>query len=124
RSQGPHVGVGPKGYQRNPERLKEQVCDMFEEHGYLDASDIEVNVENSTIVLSGTVESRRAKRLAEDLAESVTGVKDVDNQLKVKERDKPGSESESGSRMSGQGGGSTMKGSRSFGGPGTGSSGS
>jgi osmotically-inducible protein OsmY len=34
--------------------------------------------------LPGTVDDRRAKRLAEDLAESVSGVKDVHNRLRVR----------------------------------------
>jgi len=33
--------------------------------------------------LSGTVENREAKRRAEDIAESVSGVSNVQNQLKV-----------------------------------------
>jgi hypothetical protein len=108
-AQGRYSGVGPKGYKRSPERLKEQVCDLLEEHGELDASDIDVKVEASTVTLSGTVDDRRAKRLAEDLAESVTGVTDVSNQIKVRSRDDErstegfGSESTRGSRSGKEG---------------------
>jgi len=84
---GPYAGVGPKGYKRSPERLKEQVSDALEEHGYLDASDIEVKVEETTVTLTGTVDSRETKRLAEDLASSVNGINDVNNQLKVRSRE-------------------------------------
>jgi hypothetical protein len=35
------------------------------------------------VTLTGTVEDRNAKRTAEDVAESVSGVQEVQNQLKV-----------------------------------------
>lgn len=82
--QGPFVGKGPRGYKRSPDRLKEQVCDLLEQHGEIDASDIDVKVEEDcTVTLSGNVDSRRTKRLAEDLAESVAGIRDVQNHLRV-----------------------------------------
>ena len=37
----------------------------------------------SSIIISGTVESKEDKRRAEDIAESVYGVRNVQNQLKV-----------------------------------------
>ena len=83
---GRYSGVGPKGYRRSPERLKEQVCDLLEDNGELDASDIEVNVEDGTVTLTGSVENRFMKRLAEDLAGNVAGISDVSNQLKVSPR--------------------------------------
>jgi osmotically-inducible protein OsmY len=80
---GPHVGKGPKGYQRNFERVKENVCDALEQDGFVDASNIEVRCENGEIVLTGTVLDRQQKRRAELLAERVDGVRDVHNQLRV-----------------------------------------
>jgi hypothetical protein len=86
-AQGRYSGVGPKGYKRSPERLKEQVCDRLEENGELDASEIEVKMEqDGTVTLTGSVENRYMKRIAEDIAGSVTGVSDVSNQLKVRSR--------------------------------------
>ena len=35
------------------------------------------------MTLTGTVDDRRTKRLAEDIAESISGVKDVTNQIRV-----------------------------------------
>jgi hypothetical protein len=52
--------------------------------GYLDASDVEVNVQNAEVTLTGTVNSRRDKRMAEDIADAVTGVMNVENRLRVK----------------------------------------
>src|SRR4030095_2408370 len=97
---GPYAGVGPKGYRRSSDRLKEQVCDLLEDNGELDASDIEVRVdEDGTVTLTGTVVSRRMKRVAEDLAGSVTGISDVSNQIKVRSRDNQ----QAGSRQEGSG---------------------
>jgi osmotically-inducible protein OsmY len=47
-------GVGPKVYQCSPERLREQVSDLLEDRGEIDASDIEVKVEGTTVELTGT----------------------------------------------------------------------
>jgi osmotically-inducible protein OsmY len=80
---GPYTGRGPKGYERSDERIREDICDRFTQHGYLDASDIEIRVERGEITLFGTVDSREAKHLAEDIAEEVSGVKNVQNQLRV-----------------------------------------
>ena len=55
-------------------------------HGYLNAEEIEIEVNNGQITLKGTVDSRQAKRLAEDIAESVAGVSQVINQLRIKQQ--------------------------------------
>jgi hypothetical protein len=78
-------GRGPKGYRRSDERIKEDVNDRLSE-GYLDASDIEVSVSNAEVTLTGTVNSRRDKRRAEDIAEAVSGVTNVENRLRVKQQ--------------------------------------
>jgi len=79
-------GRGPKNYRRSDERIKEDVNDRLSDDYYLDASDVEVAVENSEVTLTGTVNSRNDKRRAEDLAESVSGVTNVENRLRVKQR--------------------------------------
>ena len=55
-------------------------------HGHLNAEDIEIEVNNGQITLKGTVDSRQAKRLAEDMAEAVAGVSQVINQLRIKQQ--------------------------------------
>jgi osmotically-inducible protein OsmY len=79
-----HVGKGPKNWQRSDERIREDVNEALARHPEIDASDIEVKVQNCEITLTGTVADRRAKREAEDVAERVFGVKDVQNQIRVK----------------------------------------
>ena len=76
-------GRGPKGYQRSDERIHEDVCERLAMDHDVDASDIEVQVSGATVTLTGTVNHRSAKRRAEDLAEAVTGVRDVQNNLRV-----------------------------------------
>jgi anti-sigma factor RsiW len=49
----------------------------------VDASEIEVSVSDREVTLSGMVDSRDAKRRAEDCAESVSGVMHVQNNLRV-----------------------------------------
>ena len=78
-------GRGPKNYRRSDERIKEDVNDRLSDDYYLDASDVEVTVENMEVTLTGTVGSRNEKRRAEDLAESVSGVTNVENRLRVKQ---------------------------------------
>jgi hypothetical protein len=76
-------GKGPKGYQRSDERLQEQVNDTLTDDHMLDASGIEVTVKNGEVTLSGTVDNREAKRRAEDLVEDISGVKNVENRIRV-----------------------------------------
>jgi len=80
---GRHSGRGPKGWQRSDDRIREDVNERLTDHPHIDASDIEVQVQNGEVTLSGTVDDRQAKRLAEDITESVSGVREVHNQIRV-----------------------------------------
>lgn len=81
---GPHAGKGPKGYRRSDERIREDVCDRIASRGWIDASDVDVRVSEGEVTLLGTVESRRDKRLLEDMIDDVSGVRDVHNQVRVR----------------------------------------
>lgn len=87
---GPHRGKGPKGYQRSDERIKDDVNDRLADDSFIDASGIDVTVEGSEVVLTGTVDTREEKRRAEDIAERISGVKNVENRLKVRSRENTG----------------------------------
>jgi len=82
-----HRGKGPKGYIRTDERIKEDVNDRLSDDPMLDASDVEVSVATGEVTLNGLVTSRQDKRRAEDLAEAVSGVNNVQNNLRVKPND-------------------------------------
>jgi osmotically-inducible protein OsmY len=100
--EGPYRGKGPKGYTRSDERIKEDVNDRLNDDSRVDASEIEVTVTGCEVTLSGTVHSREEKRRAEDLAEAVSGVKNVENRLRVNQESSWGTQ--------GTGTGSTYKG--------------
>jgi hypothetical protein len=87
---GRHAGRGPKGYQRSDERLKEEVCERLTAHADIDASEIEVSVQNGEVTLEGTVENRQMKRAAEDCAEAVSGAQQVHNRLRVQSNQESG----------------------------------
>ena len=76
-------GRGPKNYQRSDERIREEICERLTMDHDVDATEIEVEVQGGVVTLNGSVNERHAKRLAEDLADSVRGVKDVQNNLRV-----------------------------------------
>jgi len=83
RGEGKFRGLGPRNYRRSDERVREEVCDRLTDNEWLDASEVEVNVAAGEVILSGAVDSRYAKRLAESIAESVSGVANVQNNLRV-----------------------------------------
>ena len=78
-----YAGRGPRGYQRSDERIREDINDRLTDDWYIDASDVEVIVNNGMVTITGRVDSREDKRRAEDIAECVSGVTDVSNQLRV-----------------------------------------
>jgi hypothetical protein len=79
----PHVGKGPKGYVRSDGRIREDVCEHLST-GYIDASEIDVQVAEGVVTLTGSVPDKRSKHDAEDLIEYVAGVREIRNQLRVR----------------------------------------
>jgi osmotically-inducible protein OsmY len=80
---GEHRGRGPKNYTRSDDRIREDVSDRLSDDSWLDASEIEVTVSKGEVTLAGTVHSREDKRHAEDLADQVSSVRHVQNNLRV-----------------------------------------
>jgi osmotically-inducible protein OsmY len=80
-----HAGRGPKNYRRPDERIREDVCERLKAHPLVDATEIEVDVRDSVVMLKGAVIDRRQKRFAESASEIVRGVQDVRNELTVRE---------------------------------------
>lgn len=77
-------GRGPQGYQRSDERLREMICERLTDHPAIDASNVSVEVSGQIVKLTGTVEDRRTKYEMEELIEGFSGVKDIDNQVRVR----------------------------------------
>jgi hypothetical protein len=100
---GGHRGKGPMGYQRSDDRVREMVNDTLEDEDHVDASNIEVKVEQGEVTLTGTVTDRQQKRRAEECVEHLRGVRDVHNQLRVQQggMGQPSMGSQSGMSQSG-----------------------
>ena len=81
---GRFFGRGPKDYRRSDERIREEICDRLLTHPDIDASEIAIAVTNGIVALTGIVEDRHEKRLAEYIAEDALGVNDVENRLTVR----------------------------------------
>lgn len=84
---GPHRGKGPKGFIRSDERIREDINSRLTDDAHVDASNIEVSVENGDVMLTGTVPDRFEKRRAEDISDLVSGVRNVENRLRVKKHE-------------------------------------
>jgi len=78
-------GRGPRGYTRSDERLLEIICERLTDDPRIDASDIEVEVQQQVVTLRGSVQDRYSKYAVEELAENA-GARDIQNQLRVNAR--------------------------------------
>src|SRR5262249_36107956 len=78
-------GHGPSNYTRTDERIREDASERLTDDWSVDARNIEVKVSGGEITLDGTVRTRDQKRRAEDLVEDLSGVKHVQNNLRVDE---------------------------------------
>ena len=63
----------------------EDACDCLTDDWGVDARQISVTVKGGEVTLDGTVPSRQQKRRAEDLIDDLSGVKHVQNNLRVQE---------------------------------------
>jgi len=81
-----HQGRGPKNYVRSNERIRDDINDRLTDDHYVDASEIEVRVENGEVSLNGSIENRNQRHRAELIAEQVSGVTHVQNNLRVQAR--------------------------------------
>lgn len=78
-----YTGRGPRGYQRNDAQIYEDVSEALWRSPQVDASEIEVKVDQGIVRLQGVVHKRQFKRWAEQLIEHVPGVIDVMNEIRV-----------------------------------------
>jgi hypothetical protein len=88
-SAGSYAGRGPRNYKRSDERILEDINERLTHHPLIDATEIEVSVQEGEVILRGSVDQREAKRRAEDVADSVSGVKNVRNELRVQQPQSP-----------------------------------
>ncbi|MCL4298502.1 MAG: BON domain-containing protein [Anaerolineae bacterium] len=67
---------------RSDEQILEEIRDRLNQYGQFDPSQITIEVNNGYVRLKGTVDSRRAKHLAQGAA-MVSGVRNIHNQLRL-----------------------------------------
>jgi osmotically-inducible protein OsmY len=80
---GSRSGQVPQFHRRSDDKIREEIWELLTNNADLDASELELHVESGEVTLTGTVDSRDARWLAEDLVTSVSGVREVNNRLKV-----------------------------------------
>ncbi|MCE7032610.1 BON domain-containing protein [Lysobacter sp. GX 14042] len=120
---GRYSGYGPRNYTRPDARISEDLCERLTHDPDIDPSDIEVRVSEGTVTLEGTVEHRWMKHRAEDLADSCSGVRHVENRIRVQSAStgsSGGSGGGAGAGAGAHGGGSTGRSSQASGGSETG----
>jgi osmotically-inducible protein OsmY len=76
------------GRERTPEpgsdeQIWEEVTEQLTRHPDIDATEFEVAVNEGHVTLTGRVDSREAKWLAEEVVRAISGVADLHNKLKI-----------------------------------------
>lgn len=83
-AEGPdYRGLGPRGYRKSDEAIKEDVSEALFRSRRVDASSIEVFVHEGDVTLRGMIADRKQKKLAESTIENIAGVSDVFNELRI-----------------------------------------
>jgi hypothetical protein len=84
RKPGPFAGVGPKGYLRGDDAIKEEVSLRLYEHGDIDASEIVVQVTDGVVRLEGTVADHEMRELLPEACEHILGMRELHNAVRVR----------------------------------------
>ena len=79
---GKHAGRGPKNYRRPDPRIKEDLSERLMWDDEIDASDVEIEVRDGVVLLTGSVQDRRDRWRIDDIAEQVPGVREVTNRIR------------------------------------------
>jgi hypothetical protein len=90
---GLHSGKGPRSFQRSDERTRELVCERLSADPDVDAHEIEVEVNNQEVILSGSVPDHETKRRAADIADHIPGIANVENRIRVRQAE-PGAQTD------------------------------
>ena len=78
-----HYGKGPQGWMHSDQRMYNDVCAALAFSHEVDATDINVNVEDSCVSLNGSVFDHEMKAAATECVENVFGVSEVKNELRI-----------------------------------------
>ncbi len=80
---GVHSGKGPRNYQRSDERLREIICERLTDDPAVDARELEVEVRNHEVTITGYVADKRMKHRIEDVVDGVYGIHHVENRVRI-----------------------------------------
>jgi osmotically-inducible protein OsmY len=79
-------GKRPLARHRTDPRILEDFNERLYDDPFLDATGIEVSISDGDIILTGTVEDASSKRRAEDIGDLVSGVKNIENRIRVRNK--------------------------------------
>jgi osmotically-inducible protein OsmY len=68
---------------RSDNRIREDVRALLAREPYASHSDVELQVEEGVVVLSGTVQERRLRKEIEEKVREIPGVRDVENEVRA-----------------------------------------
>ncbi len=74
----------PRGAQRTDGQIKSEIETLLREHRHVDPRDIQVDVQEGVVTLSGSVSGPSEIRAAAGIAKNVFGIQDVKNQLTIR----------------------------------------
>jgi osmotically-inducible protein OsmY len=75
--------TGDAGSKLNDQKIKEIVSDVLLHSHEVDASEIEIDVQDGVVTMNGYISSKGMLKVAEDLVGSIPCVEDVFTQLKI-----------------------------------------
>lgn len=78
-----HTGLGSEDNEHSNERIREDIHNRLSDDAECDARGIEIDAKDGRVTLRGTVPARHMKQRAEEIADGVGGVREVDNRLRV-----------------------------------------
>lgn len=77
-------GTALTGSDPEDRRIFDEVQGLLAEDTDLDAGEVDVSVENGRVTLEGSVGGRIARERVEELTDSVKGVREIENNLRVR----------------------------------------
>lgn len=77
-----HYGKGPKNWPSD-ERLRQMIAEKLFDSPQVDASCVEIEVQEGIVYLRGMVDTRAHKKAAEKCIEDVAGVIDIQNEIRI-----------------------------------------
>ena len=80
---------GPRNYKRSDERISDDIHERFDRHPRIDSREVTIEVNDGDVTLKGQVHTRLEKRMIEEMAEDVFGVRNVQNLVRLQETSEP-----------------------------------